>query len=70
MKAQVKKKIADLEGVRTIAIDQVNETLGEPNVPRMELFFESIYQAYEKLKELGFAYFDGKVSICFLTKTR
>jgi hypothetical protein len=37
--------------------------LGEPIVPQVELFFDSIFKTYEKLKELGFTYYQGKVTV-------
>lgn len=36
---------------------------GEPIVPQLEHLFKSILHTYSRLKELGFTYFDGTVSI-------
>jgi hypothetical protein len=35
----------------------------EPTVPQVEHLFKSILHKYFRLKELGFTYFDGTVSI-------
>ncbi len=36
---------------------------GEPNVPWVEDLFSSIFKTYEKLKELGFTYYNKKISV-------
>jgi len=36
---------------------------GEPTVPQVEHLFKNIFEVYEKLKALGFTYYDGKVTI-------
>jgi len=35
----------------------------EPTNPQLELFFASILKTYARLKELGFIYFNGTVSM-------
>jgi hypothetical protein len=35
----------------------------EPTVPQLEHLFNSLLVLYQKLQELGFAYYNGKVSI-------
>lgn len=35
----------------------------EPTVPQLEHLFKSIFHTYERLKELGFTYYNGKVTI-------
>ncbi|MFC1727123.1 hypothetical protein ACFL0Y_01245 [Patescibacteria group bacterium] len=37
--------------------------VSEPNVPWVEHLFSSIFKTYEKLKELGFTYYNGKISV-------
>lgn len=49
--------------------DKYKNTIGlknidcEPPGPQVEHLFASLIKTYEKLKELGFTYFDGKVTI-------
>lgn len=47
-----------LEGVATFSVPN-----GEPIVPNLEHFFKSLIELYHKLVELGFCYYQGKVSI-------
>ncbi|MEX0895902.1 MAG: hypothetical protein WDZ94_03100 [Patescibacteria group bacterium] len=35
----------------------------EPIVPQLEPLLDSVFQTYEHLKQLGFTYFDKKVTI-------
>lgn len=35
----------------------------EPTVPQVEHLFKNILEVYEKLKALGFTYYNGKVTI-------
>ena len=36
---------------------------GEPTGPWVEHLFDFLIQTYEKLKELGFTYYNGEVSV-------
>jgi hypothetical protein len=37
--------------------------LGDPGDPSLELLFDSVIETHEKLKALGFTYYEGKVSV-------
>ena len=37
--------------------------IGEPTVPQVELLLQSILKNYERLKELGFTYYNVKVVV-------
>jgi len=39
------------------------KSYGEPTVPQVEHLFKNIFEVYEKLKALGFTYYNGKVTI-------
>ena len=41
---------------------------GEPKHPSLELLFDSVIETHEKLKALGFTYYEGQISVIDLPK--
>jgi hypothetical protein len=37
--------------------------MGAPGYPSLELLFDSVIETHEKLKALGFTYYEGKISV-------
>jgi hypothetical protein len=41
----------------------LKDLICEPTVPQVEHLLESILKSYERLKELGFTYYNGKIVV-------
>jgi subtilisin family serine protease len=65
---EVKLDIQDESAIEKVVLyingEKVKEwPEGEPTVPNLEHLFDSLFSVYERLKELGFTYYQGKITV-------